>query len=586
MKNMKTEWNLKLLYKSHTDPQIEKDVRNFESVYEAFEKKYENNDFTKSKDALSKALTDFETLSANPLGSRAILYFYYAKDLNGSDTKAEAEINKITERLTKASNRVIFFQLVLGKIPETKQKTLLKSSKLKHFSYFLEVIFKQSKYNLTEAEEKILSLKNVPAQEMWVSNQEKLLSKQCVVWKKVKLPLPQAMGMISTLPTKERHSLHTLIMEKLQSVSDFAEAEINAVYTDKKISDELRGRKNPYDSTLLNHETEEKTVFALMDAVVRNNKISHKFYSLKAKLLKLNKLTYADRNVGIGKTNKEISFEQGLEITRTAFESLDADFAKVLNNYLKNGQIDVYPKQGKTGGADCSGSSGNPTFVLLNHLPQMKDVMTLAHEMGHAIHTEYSHKTQTSLYQSYTTAVAEVASTFFERVVFDEVFKTLSPKEQIVALHDRINDEVQTTFRQIACFNFELELHKNIREKGAVSKDEIASLMNKHMKSYLGPIMEMKESDGYMFVTWSHIRRFFYVYSYAYGCLISKALYRKYKENPVFLEKIKGILYAGGSKSPQDIFNDIGIDTSNPAFWEEGLKSIEDDIKLLEKLTK
>lgn len=581
---MKTTWNFKLFYKSPTDPQIEADIKNYEKLHENFEKKYKGTGFAENEESLFNALTDYETMAANPSGSRAILYFYYAKDLNAEDNKAEARINQITERLNKASNRIIFLQLDLGKLKEETQKKMLASKKLSHFKYFLENIFKQAKYNLSEPEEKILSLKNVPAQELWISGQEKLLNKQTILWKKKEIPISQASGMISSLPTKERHALHFLLMAKLKSVSDFAEAEINAVYIDKKISDELRGRKNPYDATLLNHETDEKMVLTLADTVTKNATISHKFYKLKAKLTKLKKLSYADRNIGIGKVEKEISFEKGLEVVRTAFKNMDKNFLDILDSYLKNGQIDVYPKKGKTNGAYCSSSTGNPTFVLLNHLPQMKQVMTLAHEMGHAIHGEYS-KSQGALYEGYSTAVAEVASTFFEQVVFDDVFKTLSPKEQIVALHDRINDEVQTIFRQIACFNFELNLHKDIREKGALSKEEIAALMNKHMKSYLGPIFDLKDEDGYFFVQWSHIRRFFYVYSYAYGCLVSKALYRKYKTDHSYLEKIKIFLSAGGSKSPQEIFADIGIDTSDPQFWQEGLKEIENDIKRLEKLT-
>ena len=582
---MKTTWNLKLFYKSHTDPQIEKDVRAFEVAFDDFAKKYKDIDFTKDENLLFKALADYEKLSGNSSGARAIMYFYYAKDLNASDVKAEGEIAKISDRLSKASNKVIFFELKLGKIPEAKQKALLSSKKLSHFAYFLETIFKRARYNLTEAEEKILSLKSLPAHELWISGMDKLLSKQTVVWKKKELPISQAMSMIATLPTKDRRMLHSMVMQKLASISDFAEAEINAIYTDKKISDELRGRKNPYDATLLSHETDEAMVKALIDAVTKGFKISARFYKLKAKLLKLDKLSYADRNTGIGKTTKKIEFEEGLKIVGDAFDKIDPKFKAILDDYLKNGQIDVYPRKGKTGGAYCSSNTDVPTFVLLNNTPEMKSVMTLAHEMGHAIHSEYS-KTQSPLYDGYSTAVAEVASTFFEQVVFDDVFKTLSKKEQIVALHDRINDEVQTIFRQIACFNFENELHKRIRAEGAVPKEEIAELMNSHMKSYLGPVAELNDEDGYFFVAWSHIRRFFYVYSYAFGCLVSKALYRKYKEDPSYLEKIQAFLSAGGSKSPKDIFRDISIDTSDPAFWQEGLAQIEEDIKELETLTK
>jgi len=584
-KKIRKEWNLKLFYKSHTDPKIEADLKKCEALHAAFAKKYRDVDFMRDEGSFFKALKDYEEMSADPSGSRAILYFYYAKDLNAEDKKAEAALTKFTDRLTKASNLIIFFELAIGKLLPTKQDAFLKSKKLSHFKYFLENIFKRAKYNLSEAEEKILSLKSLTSRQLWISNQDKLLSKQAIAWKKRELPIAEAQSMIPSLPVGKRRALHVLVMNKLKSISDFAEAEINAVYTDKKINDELRGFKNPYDATLLSHETDEEMVMALTDAVTKGFKISNRFYNLKAKLIKQKSLTYADRGAGIGTTGKKISFEEGLKIVGGAFEKLDPAFKVILDAYLENGQLDVYPKKGKTGGAYCSSQVGIPTLVLLNHISEMKSVTTLAHEMGHGIHAEFS-KSQTPFYQGHSTAVAEVASTFFEEVTFYSIFPALAHKEQIIALHQKINDEISTIFRQIACFNFEKDLHREIRAKGTLSKEEICSLHNKHMKAYLGPIMKMEEDDGYFFVQWSHIRNFFYVYSYAFGCLVSKALYRKYKQNPAYLAEIKSFLTAGCSKSPRDIFNDIGIDISDPAFWQEGLAQIEDDIKRLEALTK
>lgn len=581
----KTEWNLKLFYKSHTDPAIEADIKKCEQLHDSFAKKYSNSDFTKDENTLAIALDDYEKLSGDSSGSRAIMYFYYAKDLNGSDKKAGAEISRMTGRLTNASNKIIFFELKLAKIPEKDQKKFLSSAKLTHYKYFLENVFKRSKYNLSESEEKIMSLKSQPARQMWMAGQDKLLSKQTILWKGKELPIAEAMSIIPSLTKKDRHSLHKLVMQKLKSISDFAESEVNAVYIDKKINDELRGFKNPYDATLLSHETDEKMVKTLVDTVTKGFKISHRFYKLKAKLLKQNKLTYADRGAGIGKTDKKIPFEASVEIVSKAFEAMDHDFKDVFHDMLANGQIDVYPKKGKTGGAYCSANIDTPTLVLLNNVPEMRSVMTLAHELGHAIHFEYS-KDQKPMYQGVSTAVAEVASTFFEQVVFNDLFKTLSKKDQIIALHNKINDEISTIFRQIACFNFENEIHKEIRAKGFLSKEEIGKILNKHMKAYFGPVMEMTEEDGYFFVNWSHIRNFFYVYSYSFGCLVSKALYGKYQKDPSYLHKIKTFLSAGCSKSPRDIFGEIGIDVSDPKFWIEGLKVIEDDIKKLEKLTK
>jgi oligoendopeptidase F len=203
--------------------------------------------------------------------------------------------------------------------------------------------------------------------------------------------------------------------------------------------------------------------------------------------------------------------------------------------------------------------------------------------MGHAFHGELCQK-QGTIYSSYSTSLAESASTLFETLAVEEVSETLSDKEKIIALHDRINDDIQTIFRQIACFNFEKDLHQAIRSKGYLTKEEIGWFHNKNMKAYLGPLYQFTENDGYFFVTWSHIRRFFYVYSYAYGQLVSKALVRRYRQDKKFWSKIEQYLSAGGKDSPENILKEIGLDVTKPEFWKEGLKELEENIIKLEKL--
>ncbi len=583
---IKTKWDLTLFYKSLKDPQIEKDVAAFGEDCLAFEKKYKDRiDYLTQEDALFDALTDYEKLSEKLQSSKPLMYLHFYRDIESSNTKVEAEINKITTVLTNYDNKIIFFTLNLGKIDKSKQQEFLTSKKLEHFRYYLKNIFDRSKYQLSESEEKILNLKDLTSFNLWVEGSQKLLNKQTIVFKKQEIPLPEAQNMIGMLGTKDRRVIQDLIMKKLESISDFAESEINAVVLDKKINDELRGFSKPYQATILGYQNEEKTVVNLVETVSKNFKISQNFYKLKAKLLKLDHLEYADRAAGIGSKTKELPFESAVEMLRTIFNTIDPKYKTIFESYLTNGQIDAFPQKNKKGGAYCWGNLNMPTMVLLNHVPNLDAVMTMAHEMGHAFHTELSKQSQSPLYAHYTISVAEVASTLFESFVFAEIFETLSEKEKIVALHDRIQDDIQTIFRQIACFNFERELHETIREKGSLPKQDIAKLMNKHMKSYLGPIMNLKEVDGYFFVNWGHIRRFFYVYSYAFGQIISKALYKKYKEDKSFLSKIEQFLSAGSSKSPEDIFKDIGIDISKPEFFELGLKSIEEDINMLKKLT-
>ncbi|MEQ1561327.1 MAG: M3 family metallopeptidase, partial [Nitrospira sp.] len=323
-------------------------------------------------------------------------------------------------------------------------------------------------------------------------------------------------------------------------------------------------------------------VMNLVDTVTKNFKVSQKFYEVKKKILGIDKMYYADRSASVGEIRKKISFEESYNILKDLFYSVDPKFGEILERFVSSGQVDAFPKVGKRGGAYCSGNFKSPTYVLLNHVDSPNSLSTFAHEMGHAIHTEFS-KSQPVMYRGYSTSTAEVASTLFETFLFYDRFEKMTDEEKVVALHDKIQDDVATIFRQIACFNFETDMHNTVRQKGHVSSEEFALMMNKHMKSYIGDL-ESTDKDGYFFVGWPHIRYFFYVYSYAFGQITSKALYEKYKEDKTYVEKIKKFLSAGGSMSPEDIFKSIGVDLTKPDFFKKGIESVERDIKLLEKL--
>ncbi|MEX0652318.1 MAG: M3 family oligoendopeptidase [Candidatus Paceibacterota bacterium] len=583
---IKTDWSLNKIYTSPQDAQIEKDIHVAENAYAYFAKKYSNTKkYLLTDKALYKALEDQEKLAEKvSLGSKAIMYFAYRQELNSFDTKAEAMVAKLSNRLTQAGNEILFFDIALGLIPTKKQKEYLKSPLLKKYRYLLERTFLESSYQLSEKEEKIMSLKSLPAHSMWIDGQEKLQKKQVVIFKGKEVPIAEAFNRISDLPTKDRRALHQKSMEVLKATSDFAESEINAVFTDKKINDELRGFKEPYSATILGYENDEESIKNLVETVTQDFSTSREFYALKKKLLKLKDFNYSDRSVSIGEVKKRFSFEDSYCILREIFYGLGKEYGEILDTFVKEGHVDAFPKKGKSGGAYCSSGHGTPTLVLLNHVPSFNSLMTFAHEMGHAIHAELS-KQQGVLYEGHSTSVAETASTFFEAVVFNAIFETLTDKEKVIALHDKIQSDVSTIYRQIAFFNFELALHKKIRAEGYVSKEDIAKLLNKNMKAYIGSSMKFTPEDGYFFVTVSHFRRPFYVYSYTYGQLISKALYEKYKGDQTYEEKIHQFLSAGGSKSPEDIFAEIGLDTSSSRLFKNGLLSIKKDIALLKKLS-
>lgn len=580
---MKTEWNLKLLYSSLNDPKIEEDVKIIEKEYESFYKKYKNKSYLKSRSILLKALLEYENLSKLP---SPLYYFYFIQDLDSENKKAESLKNKYYQRLVSAYNKVIFFNLSLSSLSKEEEKNILEDKKLEKYRYYFHRLFVTKQHNLLEGEEKIMKMKSQTSRNMWIEASEKLLNSKKIKFKGKLYSPGEAVNKIREMPKNDRYKLDDELMKTLKECSFMAEAELNAIVTDKKISDELRGYKNPYSSTIESYENDEHSIENLVSSVTKYFHVSKKFFELKRKAMGLPKLRYADRSVAIGNVSKKIPFEKCVDVINRSFSSVDKEFSDIFNSFLKNGQIDVFPKTGKTGGAYCSSDINRPTFVLANYTESFESVMTMAHEMGHAIHGELSQKNQSPIYSDYAISVAEVASTLFENFAFEEMSKELSKKEQVLALFNRVHDDIGTIFRQIACFNFELDMHNTIRKEGYVSKEDLAKMMNKHMSLYLGPSFSLSEDEGYFFVYWSHIRNFFYVYSYAYGQLISKVLYKRYKEDPSFIKNIKEFLSAGGSMSPEDIFKKCGLDVRDPKFFEEGLKSIEQDVKDLEKLMK
>ncbi len=585
--NIKTEWNLALLYpKGDADPQIEKDMQAAEAAYAEFAAKYEKNDsYTKDAAALLTALSDLETLN-NKANNRPLMYYHYKQVLNSADKHASAMMTTFTQRFTTAGNTIVFFSLTLGKIAPEKQAEFLANAALARYHHFLRVMFNESKHRIGIEGERVLNLMSLPANQLWTKHVQEKTTALHVVWKGKKMPLSQARGLVSELPTKERRALYALIVEAEKSIAADAEAELNALGAYKKITDELRGFSKPFDSRVLDSQNRTETIERMIKVVESHNSISHRFYKIKAKLLKEKKLTYADRSAAVGSTSKKYSFAETCGFLSETFGKISPFYRETFEEYLAKGQIDAFPRKGKAAGAFCSSSTNNPIFVLLNHVDTFKSVNVLAHEMGHAFHSEWTERSQPNIYHDYSTPVAEVASTFFENFAFDALLETLTPKERVIALHDKINGSVATIFRQIALFKFENELHLSIRRKGALTHDEMAALLAKHMQEYLGPSVKVSKDDGYDFVTWTHIRLLFYVYAYAYGEMVSTALYARYKKDPAFLAKVEEFMKAGSSKSSEAIFEDIGIPVSSEGFFKEALDEISREVDLLDKSVK
>ena len=579
-----TQWNLKHLYDSPQDPKIELDLKMHRQKRKDFAQKYQNRtDYLTDASKLLKSLIEYEQLISDLSGAKPLMYFHYLTAVESNQTKYQAKLNKITHQFTKAHNQLTFFPIQIGKIDPALQNKFLDNKKLSKYHFFLSKRFELAKYDLPEEQEKLLNLTYQTSHQMWVKGVEKSLNQLTVNFEGKKLPLSTASQKISELPTKRRRKLHQLLLSTACKVKDFAESEVNAVITHKITEDELRGYKLPFEETVLSFDNDLDTTLLLIETITKNFDLSTRFYQLKAKLLKEKTLTYADRAAKINNIKHKYSFDQAFPLINETFQELDPEFSQISNRLIKNGQLDVYPKKNKVSGAFCSSSINNPTYVLLNHTDDFNSVTTLAHEMGHAIHSELS-KTQPVFYQHYSPSTAETASTFFEQFVFEKLIENFSKKEKVVALHNKIQEDVNTIFRQAAFFNFELELHNEIKKQGYLEVSQIGAILNKHMQSYLGSSFKLTDQDGLFFILWPHLRYFFYTYTYAFGHLISKALVQQVKNNPKNIKLVKTLLNSGGKAKPADLFKNINIDITQPDFFISGLQTVEKNLNELESL--
>lgn len=579
-----TSWNLKQLLDSENDELISKQLKDLRKATNAFISKWEGStEYLTNPEVLYKALIDFENWQNNYGENNVGYYFSLKSALDETDSNVKAKINQITDFETKISNDMQFFTMRIAKISKEVQKTFLESKLLSPYKHFLESLFVEAKYLLSEPEEKILNLKSQTSHSNWVKMTSEFLSKEEAIVldektkKKIKKNISEISSQMNSV-NKDVRKDSAKAFNKIQSkYAEIAEHEFNSILQDKKINDELRKIDRPDLARHISDDISSEVVDVMIKSVSDNFQISKDYYKLKAKLFSQKKLEYYERNVPYGEFQKEYTFENSVELVKTTFNNLDTEFSEIFNKFLEDGNIDVFPNKGKHSGAFCiHGTINQPTFVLLNHDNKLQDVLTLAHELGHGINNELIKKSQNGLNFGTPLSTAEVASTFMEDFVTDELLKSCDDGTKLSLMMMKLNDDVSTIFRQVACYKFEQELHLQFRKDGYLPKEKIGEIFSKHMKSYMGSyVKKMKGSENW-WVYWSHIRSFFYVYSYASGLLISKSLQNQVKSDNSYISKVKIFMSAGTSKSPQDIFMDLGIDISKKDFWQKGIEEIQD----------
>ncbi len=590
----RTVWDLGPLFAGDNDPRMEQKRKLVGRKGREFINAWKDRtDYLEDPAALRLALDQYESWKRlySSDGDEGY-YFWLRTQQDQIAPKLKARFNKIEEFSKKIENDIQFFYLRIGTIKPEAQRRFLEHEGLAKYRHYLERIFAEARYHLSEPEEKILNLKSSTSYSNWtrmtsgfLSREERAVTSEDGV-KKVK-PFSELVGLMNSKDKQARDSAARAFNDILRKNVEVAEAELNSVLQNKKIDDELRGTPRPDTLRHLADDIESDVVDALIDSVSRRFDIPSRYYELKAGLIKVKQLKYHERNVEYGVVAKRYPYPQSINLVYRVMNKLDSRFGDILAGFVKNGQIDAYPRKGKDSGAFCVHHLPvQPTYVLLNHAGKLHDVLTIAHELGHGINNELIREKQHALDFGTPTSTAEVASTFMEDFVLDEIIQTADDELRLAIMMQKLNDDVSSIFRQAACYRFERELHGEFRKKGYLSQEEIGKLFQKHMAAYMGKAVEQSEGSENWWVYWSHIRYFFYVYSYASGLLISKSLQNSVKRGPEFIVKVKEFLSAGLSDSPKNIFSKLGIDITDKQFWNTGLDEIEKLLNETEALAK
>lgn len=561
--------------------------KEIENAFDSFALKWSNNEsYLEDSEKLLEALKEYEILKLkySDCGEEGP-YFWLLEQKNLSDKDARKGLLNAEEFATKQQNKILFFKIKLGQIQKEKQNEFLKNKKLKPFYQLLKDAFDNSKYMLSEKEEKILSLKQAGSYDMWIKMVESLLTNEIALINGKEMTYEELINLMRSKNKNERNLAKIEFEKIMEKYEDIAEVELNAVLETAKVEDELRGFKRPDESRIKDDLIDNDFIDSILEAVKEKFSISKKYYSLLAKLIGQEKIGYHERNIDIQEITKEYSFEESVKIVKNVFSNLDEEFLKIFENMLQSGKIDIYPKKGKSGGAFCVHfKRDDPIYILLNFNKNLRDVTTLAHEMGHAINNHFMQKNEMGVYYGVPKATAEVASIFMEDFVFEEVMNDLKEEEKFDLLFKKIGEDLSSIHRQIALYLFELEIHNLYRKEGYLSKERIGEIFVKNMSNYMGENVNMDNAHLW-WIYWSHIRMYFYVYSYASGTLISKSMQEKYREDNSFIEKIKEFLSTGTSSTPREVFEKMGIKIDKD-FFLKGLNKIEKDLEYIENLGK
>jgi oligoendopeptidase F len=580
------EWNLDDLYDGPQSAMLAADLKKSESHAKAFAETYQGKLASLDGASLAASLKYYEDLS--DLVGRVASYaqLYYVGDTTDSNrAKFYGDINS---KLTELSTLLLFYELEFNQLDDAALATAMKVEALAHYKPWIDNLRMEKPYQLEAKLEQLFLEKSQTGAGAFNRLFDETMAGLAFEVNGEKLTLEPTLNLMQSPDEAVRKAGAEALAKTFGANVKLFTLITNTLAKDKSISDQWRGFKDIADARHLSNRVDPEVVAALVEAVrAAYPKLSHRYYRMKAKWMGKAKLMHWDRNAPLPQEDtREIGWDEARETVLSAYGEFAPEMAAVAKDFFDKKWIDAPARPGKSPGAFAHPTvpSAHP-YVLLNYLGKPRDVMTLAHELGHGVHQVLAAR-QGALMANTPLTLAETASVFGEMLTFQRLLKAATePAKRKIMLASKVEDMINTVVRQIAFYTFERKVHA-ARKEGEMTPDQINAIWMSVQAESLGDAIEF--GPGYE-VFWTYIPHFihspFYVYAYAFGDCLVNSLYARYQESADgFQDQYFEMLKAGGTKHHSELLKPFGLDATDPAFWQKGLSVIEGMIDELERM--
>ena len=579
-------WDLDDLYPGAESAELKADLARVEGLAADFSREFSGKMAAQSADGFAEALRQYEEI--NEILGR-ILSFAQLRHATAVTDPAIARFQQnINEKATVISQKTLFFTLEINHVDDARIALWLEHPETRRYKPWLDHVRAFRPYQLSDEAENLLHEREVVGRAAWNRLFDETLAAMRFPFDGADLTMTEAFDKLSDPDRAVRADAGKVIAEVLRENSRITALVTNVLAKDKQIDDDRRGYARPVSSRNLANQVEDEVVDALVAAVQdAYPRLSHRYYALKAKWLGLDKLAHTDRNAPLpGDDGRRYSWPDAVDLVLNAYNGFSPKLAEAAKPFFEKAWIDVPVRPGKASGAFAHPTvpSAHP-YLMLNYMGRSRDVMTLAHELGHGCHQRLA-AAQGTLLSDTPLTLAETASVFGEMLTFRAVLDTTpDPAARRILLSNKIEDMLNTVVRQIAFHEFEARVHAERRE-GELSIERLGEIWLAVQAESLGPAFDF--DDDYQ-IFWSYIPHFihvpFYVYAYAFGDCLVNALYGVYQSgHPGFAEKYLDMLRAGGTKGHRELLAPFGLDAADPKFWSIGLNVVSGLIDELEAL--